>query len=799
VEVCPACGQKLAATGFRQATGTFSRRRLAAQQVEGAPYKAQDLIGSRYLIKEAIGVGPLGYVFRAHDNEIDVEVALKVINPKLVQTPDERKHFARHLRLARRLSHPNLVRVYEEGEDSDRPFFTSQFLDGLTLRKIIDLRLQKGQFFSLHEIEPILAQMCSALDGAHKVGPHTDFKPENVLVLPDLLKVTDFGLGLAMPRLPFVQAMRARKAERYLAPEFVDGGEVDQRADLYALGVVLGEMLSGLTPDGSIPELGRRNADVPPPVEGLYRKAVNANPNARFNSAADLIADYAELVRRHAPLPVSRSRLEATSTGAPMTRPRAASGMLRLEPRREKPPPPVSEAVPPPPPARAEGAEEVVPESTQRVDAAKLQSTLGGAASAEPGTRGPEQRESTDVLDSGKFVASLPDDLHTRPVVEPPRPPRAETSALGRPSSMWFAVVALVVVGVGLGAVGGYFLIQKKEKVEIEAQQRRLQELQRQADERARLEAAERSGLEAQRAAREAESIERAVAERLAAEAASAEQAGAQQVDAGPLARTDSEAERSAASRTAALRTAADRAAADEKVAVAKAVAERAAAVRAVASEKAAKERLARERAGAAADTAPAAPERAAEGACPEGMAFVAAGPFKMGTARDDPMMGFDEKPLATVSVEGFCIDVYEHPNKKGVVPMVSVAFPEAQRLCASQGKRLCSEAEWEKSCRGRSALRWPYGGTFEATACNTEDESGEARALAPAGRFAKCRSIFGVADLSGNAAEWTAERIIKGGTFAGGDYAVRCSARKNGAVSLKSPQVGFRCCVGSR
>src|SRR5206468_574224 len=105
---CPNCGQKLAGGGVRQATATFSRRKLSQSVVEGAPFKPQELIANRYLIKDTVAAGPLGYLFRAHDKEIEVEVALKVINPKLVQTAEERKAFARHIRLARKLSHPNL-------------------------------------------------------------------------------------------------------------------------------------------------------------------------------------------------------------------------------------------------------------------------------------------------------------------------------------------------------------------------------------------------------------------------------------------------------------------------------------------------------------------------------------------------------------------------------------------------------------------------------------------------------------------------------------------------------------------
>lgn len=177
-------------------------------------------------------------------------------------------------------------------------------------------------------------------------------------------------------------------------------------------------------------------------------------------------------------------------------------------------------------------------------------------------------------------------------------------------------------------------------------------------------------------------------------------------------------------------------------------------------------------------------------------MRAISAGVFRMGTSRDDPMMGFDEKVLSAVEVGAFCIDSFEYPNKRGVSPTVAVAFADAKRLCESQNKRLCSESEWEKACKGPGGARWPFGSTFDADTCNTEDDSGEARSLAPAGRFSKCRSAYGTSDMAGNVAEWTAERIIKGGSFASGDYAVRCSARKNGASFNKSSEVGFRCCA---
>ena len=116
----------------------------------------------------------MGFVFRAVDKEIDVEVALKVVSPKLLQTPEERRDFSKHLRAARKLNHDNIAHLRGRRAPGCRPFFTSQFLEGLTLRKIIDLRKEKGQFFRVDEIEPILSpQITAALTcQARKMGLH---------------------------------------------------------------------------------------------------------------------------------------------------------------------------------------------------------------------------------------------------------------------------------------------------------------------------------------------------------------------------------------------------------------------------------------------------------------------------------------------------------------------------------------------------------------------------------------------------------------------------------------------------
>lgn len=190
---------------------------------------------------------------------------------------------------------------------------------------------------------------------------------------------------------------------------------------------------------------------------------------------------------------------------------------------------------------------------------------------------------------------------------------------------------------------------------------------------------------------------------------------------------------------------------------------------------------------------------------CPAGMRLVSGGTFKQGAEQNDPDKLSDEHPLQSVEVPPFCIDEYEYPNQAGVAPRINVSWAEAMQACDGAHKRLCTESEWEKACKGPGNARFPYGNDFDASRCNADDGSGKARVLTAAGRFQECRSAYKVADLSGNVAEWTASpfesgsenKTQKGGAFDRGRYAVRCSARINGIPTEQKPDVGFRCCAG--
>lgn len=260
----------------------------------GVVYKIGDLISNRYRVKDIVGSGGAGVVYRARDQEIDVDVAVKVVNAKLVQTSDEQRLFTRQTKIARKLSHQNVVRLYDEGRDEQRPFFTMQFLEGLSLRKIIDLRKEKKQTFALTEVEPIFNQLCQALDYAHKTTFHGNLKPDNVIVLPDLLKVTDFALLRGLPRKPFLAIQKSRGVNfRYLAPEVrLEVPDLEKSVDIYSLGVVLAEMLTGTVYDEAKAEqLTLAGSGLDPSVLSVLKRCLARAPKDRYGSAKGLYED----------------------------------------------------------------------------------------------------------------------------------------------------------------------------------------------------------------------------------------------------------------------------------------------------------------------------------------------------------------------------------------------------------------------------------------------------------------------------------------------------------------------------
>jgi len=256
------------------------------------------LLGHRYEVVALIARGGMASVFRAYDRQLDRVVAVKV--PRAEFAADERfaDQFRREARAAARLGHPNVVTVYDSADERGLPYMVMEHVSGRTLRDVLD---EKGRLSPTATAE-LLAGVAAALDHAHANGVvHLDVKPENVLLGADTVKVADFGL---------VRAARARPeyelagTAQYIAPEVLRGGVVDGRADIYALGVVAYECLTGRPPfDGPdrdevarrhlherVPPPSRVVADLPAALDYAVLVATEPDVERRYRRASDFTA-----------------------------------------------------------------------------------------------------------------------------------------------------------------------------------------------------------------------------------------------------------------------------------------------------------------------------------------------------------------------------------------------------------------------------------------------------------------------------------------------------------------------------
>ena len=228
------------------------------------------LITGRYRVERPLGHGAMSTVDLALDVELDREVALKRLAENLSRDDDLRARFKREARLAARLAHPNVVRIYDIGEDDDgRPFIAMEYVAGETLAELL---ARRGPL-PAREVAELGIQACRALAAAHEAGlVHRDVKPQNLLLRSDgVLKLGDFGVAFGLEGTRLTMAGTVLGTAAYLAPEQARGEEVTAAADVYGLGAVLYELLTGRPPrnPATLAELSRTTAipvpdDAPP-------------------------------------------------------------------------------------------------------------------------------------------------------------------------------------------------------------------------------------------------------------------------------------------------------------------------------------------------------------------------------------------------------------------------------------------------------------------------------------------------------------------------------------------------------
>lgn len=260
-------------------------------------------INDRYEIEKLIGEGGMANVYLAHDTILDRKVAVKVLRGDLAGDEKFVRRFQREALSASSLSHPNIVEIYDVGEDDGNFYIVMEFIEGKTLKQLI----KKRGVLSLSETIDIMLQLLDALATAHdSYIIHRDIKPQNIMIKESgLVKITDFGIAMALNSVELTQTNSVMGSVHYLPPEQASGKGSTIRSDIYSLGILMFEMLTGKMPfkgDSAVeialkhmkeplPSVRELNPVVPQSVENIIIKAAAKNPKNRYRDVREMAAD----------------------------------------------------------------------------------------------------------------------------------------------------------------------------------------------------------------------------------------------------------------------------------------------------------------------------------------------------------------------------------------------------------------------------------------------------------------------------------------------------------------------------
>ena len=301
------------------------------------------LLDNRYEIIEVIGTGGMAVVYRALDHRLNRAVAVKILKDEFSRNEEFRRRFHAESQAVAMLSHPNIVSVYDVSHSESADYIVMELIEGISLRQY----LEKKGGLNWRETLHFSMQIAKALEHAHSRGiVHRDIKPHNIMILKDgSIKVADFGIA----RVGSAKNTLTREAlgsVHYISPEQAKGARVDNRSDLYSLGVVMYEMLTGRTPyDGETPVSvaiqhingGARRpselaAGVPLGLEYITMRAMNSNLEKRYTSATEILRDMEEF--RKNPSLTFMSSIDGATAVVPRTPAAVRNGMTRSEAER---------------------------------------------------------------------------------------------------------------------------------------------------------------------------------------------------------------------------------------------------------------------------------------------------------------------------------------------------------------------------------------------------------------------------------------------------------------------------------
>jgi len=359
-----------------------------------------DVVAGRFEVVKPLGFGGMGAVYHVRDRDLGGEdKALKVMLPSLLRSETARDRFLSEVGVSQKLRHESVVTVFDLAEDRERGirFFTMEYVPGVTLHRLLN---ERGGRLPLDEALGITRQICGALEYAHQYTVHRDLKPQNIMVRPDgSIKILDFGLAKLMSPGRLTKSSMALGTAYYQAPEqSVHLGELDARADLYSLGVILYQLLTGRIPLGMSKPPSQLVPGIPKALDGVVTRCLQPEPADRYASAAELrvALDAAVKPRRKAfAYGLAATAVALLAFAALMfTRSTPAPGTGQIEVKAPaavevaKPAPP--EAAPAPAPEPEPVAEEQPPGDVQPV------------AEEPPGPADTEPADTTTVADASE-------------------------------------------------------------------------------------------------------------------------------------------------------------------------------------------------------------------------------------------------------------------------------------------------------------------------------------------------------------------------------------------------------------
>jgi len=302
-ERCVQCNAALPRIRIDVRGGQGAVESTPASGSEGAPKPAAaqllpgQTVAGRYTVLALVGRGGMGCIYKVRDNTLGEEVALKTLLPQFVRDKMVVERFFNEARIARRMAHPNIVRVHDIGSAQGMVYISMEFVQGKSLRNLME-ELQAGRRLPPLRLLQCIEELCAALEYAHQFTVHRDIKPENIMVdRQGATKLMDFGISKLMANTRMTGASVVMGTPFYMSPEQLrNSRDVDARADIFSIGVVLYETLTGNVPTGVPKAPSDIVPELPKSLDAVISKCVDPDPEKRYQNATELRTALAVII-----------------------------------------------------------------------------------------------------------------------------------------------------------------------------------------------------------------------------------------------------------------------------------------------------------------------------------------------------------------------------------------------------------------------------------------------------------------------------------------------------------------------